>query len=200
MWSDESGPALGVGPDGDLVMGTTVSGTGVGRLRKLASGHTPLAGYQWAKQVYQTDLPFGLTSLDVDGQGLLYVLGGGTLSRLRVMPTSDADGDGYPPAVDCDDANPSVHPGAPELVGDGIDQDCNGSDLTIVVKSATWRAGALSVSATSKDAGGLSVLWYGAMTAARNGSYSITAAAPIAPARVWVLGPEGAVSAPVRVR
>ena len=39
---------------------------------------------------------------------------------------SDADGDGYHSGVDCDDANPSVYPGATELC-DGVDTDCDGS-------------------------------------------------------------------------
>ena len=33
------------------------------------------------------------------------------------------------PAGDCNDANPAVHPGAPEVVGDEIDQDCNSAEL-----------------------------------------------------------------------
>jgi hypothetical protein len=39
----------------------------------------------------------------------------------------DADGDGHcGNADDCNDAASGVHPGAPELCGDGIDQNCNG--------------------------------------------------------------------------
>jgi len=63
---------------------------------------------------------------------------------------ADADGDGYTSATDsvsacdpprgyaaesqeadCDDAQESVYPGAPETPGDGIDQDCDGADLAV---------------------------------------------------------------------
>jgi len=57
----------------------------------------------------------------------------------------DADSDGYGDATaeiqayacpegyvsdttDCDDTNPDIYPGAEEICGDGIDQDCNGKD------------------------------------------------------------------------
>jgi hypothetical protein len=39
---------------------------------------------------------------------------------------SDKDGDGFSWCNDCDDGNPAVSPGAAEICGNGIDDDCNG--------------------------------------------------------------------------
>ncbi|HMC01973.1 MAG TPA: MopE-related protein, partial [Flavobacteriaceae bacterium] len=66
---------------------------------------------------------------------------------LDYYPDSDEDGFGDESAIaenscspvsgkvadntDCDDTMDTVYPGAPEIINDGIDQDCDGSDQTL---------------------------------------------------------------------
>ena len=40
----------------------------------------------------------------------------------------DNDSDGFSTTVDCNDANAAIRPGAPEVFGNGVDEDCNGRD------------------------------------------------------------------------
>lgn len=55
----------------------------------------------------------------------------GALPAVAAPP--DKDGDGFNAKLDCNDKDPSIYPGAIEICGDGIDQDCNREDLSCVI-------------------------------------------------------------------
>jgi hypothetical protein len=52
-------------------------------------------------------------------------------------PVSDADHDGIPAPLDCDDANPAIHPGAVDVPGNAIDEDCAGGPAPFPPVEAT---------------------------------------------------------------
>jgi hypothetical protein len=60
-------------------------------------------------------------------------------------PSTDADGD-------CDDAAASVYPGAPEVVGDGMDQDCDGGEVCYLDADADGYRGNPASTMGSSDA------------------------------------------------
>ena len=70
---------------------------------------------------------------------------------------TDADNDGYfggagcGTPVDCNDDHATINPSASEVKNDGLDQNCNGYDLTIDITSIVYQAAddKLSVKATS---------------------------------------------------
>ena len=52
------------------------------------------------------------------------------LQDIRVnLANRDEDGDGYDFINDCNTRDPTIHPGATELPGDGVDQNCNWMEL-----------------------------------------------------------------------
>lgn len=62
--------------------------------------------------------PYRIDNVQVTGQNITDL---GTITLCR-----DLDGDKYTEDADCNDNNPDIHPGATEVCGDGVDNNCNG--------------------------------------------------------------------------
>lgn len=143
------------------------------------------------------------------GHGLLDVAGAYDFLQ-NSPPCTDSDQDGYftdsscGTQPDCDDDDPAIYPGAPEIKHDVTDQDCNGYDLTIdIVKAAyTTKRDSLSVEATSslgRDAQ-LQVVGYGTMKwDSKRAKWTLSVkGAGGNPGSVTVSGIEGSESAKVK--
>lgn len=114
----------------------------------------------------------------------------------------DDDNDGWNRVLDCNDSDASVHPGASEMKHDGIDQDCNGYDLTIDVTKAHYTVSdaMLRVEAMSDlgSAAALEVSGVGAMSWRVNqADWVLSVPVTSAPGDVIVCGIEGCASATV---
>lgn len=74
---------------------------------------------------------------EVCGDGRDQDCDGSDLACVASDPDGDDDGHPSPKAGgdDCDDRAPEVHPGATEVCGDGVDQDCNGLDQSCTAQS-----------------------------------------------------------------
>ncbi|GAB6193596.1 S8 family serine peptidase [Desulfocastanea catecholica] len=146
-----------------------------------------------------------------NGHGLLDVMAAYNWLSANQPQCIDNDGDGFcadavdQSILDCNDTLASVYPGAPEINRDGVDQDCNGFDLTIEIILAGYSVNEqiLTVEATSslgRDAG-LQLDGYGAMQWDRKKSKWQISVGGVAqdPGTVTVLGLEGEESAATSV-
>lgn len=106
----------------------------------LATGCLPSAGSHWSRPLPESDTCDSASgdsnpadsadSEAVDSTTADTGTGADTASP-------DADSDGYTLSEgDCEDSDPGVHPGAVEVCGDGIDNDCDGADSVCSVDLA----------------------------------------------------------------
>jgi hypothetical protein len=98
------------------------------------------------------------------------------LTTQLVWSFADGDGDGFPgPSVggaDCDDANPARHPGAADIAGNGIDENCTGADAP----ARTATAAAPTPPATRPN---IILISVDALRADRLGSYGYARKTPV---------------------
>lgn len=65
----------------------------------------------------------------------------GVLSyQLNAHPYIDVDGDNYSSFYDCNDNNNTIYPEANEVAGDGIDQDCSGTDQPSAITADSFES------------------------------------------------------------
>lgn len=122
------------------------------------------------------------------------------LNRFYIRDNFDKDNDGVGEPDDCNDFDTSIYMGAPEIVGDEMDQDCNGYDLTIAIKSAIYssKTGILTVTASSAlgAQANLSVTGFGPMTwDSKFNKWMLSVNSPAGfPGAITVTGIEGSLS------
>ncbi len=149
--------------------GTSYSAAHVaGALALLQSGFPDSTLKQRESALLQTAIDLGDAGADhIYGYGMMDVAAAYDVLVNNNPGPVDADGDGVTTDLDCNDSDASIYPGATEIKFDGVDQDCNGYDLTIDITKAVYksRRGILSVVATSSlgSAAALALSGYGNM-------------------------------------
>jgi CxxC motif-containing protein (DUF1111 family) len=92
----------------------------------------------------------------------------------------DSDGDGFDTSLDCDDSNAAVFPGAAEVCGNGIDDDCDGEvDDADVCALTTLGTNYCVAAANSVSSGGAQIQASGSSEVGANNL--VLTAGPFAP-------------------
>jgi bacillopeptidase F len=184
-----------------LVSGTSFSAPHLAGVIALLRSAEPLASADDVETaVVSTAHDIGAAGLDDDsGYGLVDA----AAALEAVQRGVDVDRDGFGASRDCNDSDASIHPGASEVRGDGIDQDCNGYDLTLRVHYAVYSHDGTNLKVRVSSALGekalLEIEGLGALQwRAPYHDWIFDGAASAVQDRITVRGVEGEVSARVR--
>jgi arylsulfatase A-like enzyme len=116
-----------------LALAIPAAGPARGLVARLSALRPARRGAAWAgAAIALLALALGLGSTGAVKGASAYTGLGGPIAR-TLRKALDWDGDGHARALgggDCDDGDRRVHPGAPEVPDDGIDQNCVGGDAT----------------------------------------------------------------------
>jgi serine protease AprX len=141
--------SLGGMPNYVTVSGTSYAAPHIAGVLALLRDAVPPASVDELESVLmESAVDIGVTGPDNDsGYGLVAAA---EALNLLAYPV-DMDNDGFAASLDCNDADPTIYPGAPEFIRDGIDQDCNGYDLTLKVHQSVYShdGGSLRLRVTS---------------------------------------------------
>ncbi len=198
---------------GNLAWGDNTAGSGYPQVYC----HDTLGGYTWAVSVDASGNrgPYSSQAPVINANGMFIAFDswnvlapGGTYGNTDLYVHNsgvDSDGDGFIEAAEGNDYNSNIYPGATEIKSDGIDQDCNGYDLTINITSAVYTKSTKVLSIIAKSNLGsqanLTAINYGAMTWNKNNStWTKSVSVSTAPTNVAVSGIEGATSTLVTVK
>lgn len=149
-----------------MVDGTSFSAPEVAGVAALLRGAVPTA------TAAEIEAALAVTARDLGEPGPDNDTGYGLVDAVAaydvVSHPVDDDGDGYPVGRDCDDHDADIYPGAREKKRDGVDQDCNGYDLTINVHYAVYAHDggklALRVTTALRADAGLEIVGVGPLT------------------------------------
>jgi hypothetical protein len=116
------------GPDGDQITGSAAANTLDG-----AGGSDTLNGGAGNDTILARDGAADTVSCGDGADRAVVDVIDSVAPDCETVEYADQDQDGVDVRTDCNDANAAIHPGAVDVAGNGVDEDCSGADSPVVV-------------------------------------------------------------------